>query len=297
MTSINKNHFYTYFRIKKGDYPSLNVLINYILYQTNSQVSERTMNRILLGLREEMLIDVEYSSIKKGYHINTDSTPKDRIEYIDMLTDSFLNKNLLETVNEWKGVSDFIEFDYNISFVKYEIIAKALEAIKNNKKVSFIYKKFNESQEKRIDELEIHLIKEYDRRWYIIGTFENNQTYYPFGVDRILELTITDKKYKPIKKVREYYNATEGILIIEDKETIEIEFDVIKRFSEYIETVPFHHSQKLIKENNLTKTYSLQVIPSFELDRKFLKNIDWITDIKPKSYKKRIKKIIKQIVL
>lgn len=128
------------------------------------------------------------------------------------------------------------------------MMAEAFSAIQAKSVVSIEYVKFNDSQKRNVI-ISPYLLKEYNRRWYIIGAAYDTGRILNFALDRILAIKVlTGYEYTPASDdLNERYEDIVGITYNEDSPLHEILFWVSDATAPYIRTKPLHGSQKELK--------------------------------------------------
>ena len=163
-----------------------------------------------------------------------------------------------------------------------------IHAAKKNLKVTFNYTKYWEQiPVKRT--LQVYALKEAQQRWYVIGVDDNNNELRTFGLDRITDLEITNKRFKrdAAINIASLFNDSFGILSYSNKpETIELMFD--KEQAGYIKTLPIHHSQKILSENMDSTVFQVKLIPSYDFLLYLLSFANRVKVLKPKKLQQEI---------
>lgn len=163
-----------------------------------------------------------------------------------------------------------------------------IHAAKKNLKVTFNYTKYWEQiPVKRT--LQVYALKEAQQRWYAIGIDDNNNELRTFGLDRITDLEITNKRFKRDATINlaSLFNKSFGILSYSNKpETIELMFD--KEQAGYIKTFPIHHSQKILSENIDSTVFQVKLIPSYDFLLYLLSFANRVKVLKPQKLQQEI---------
>ena len=104
-------------------------------------------------------------------------------------------------------------------------------------------------------------IKESQNRYYLIAYDLDKNDFRNYGLDRISNFVITSEKQKtPEINVEAFYQHAFGIQCYNDPVEIILEFANDQK--KYIQSLPLHASQKIIKENNETFTVALFMHPT-----------------------------------
>lgn len=268
-------------KISYGQFPNKKEIAEH-LYDYGFDKCERTLQRRFENLRNEFGIEVVYNKRKNGYTIDQENS---------LCIDSFLRlleiRNtadiLAKTLSESKEALNFISFEKAGSLKGLKYLKKLLRAIKENRKIIIEYQSFDKD-EAIIFNIEPYLLKEYQNRWYIIGVVDWLGELRTFGIDRIKDLKILDKKFHPDSKMNasERFDNIVGLIYTAGKiKKVELSFD--PRQGKYIKTLPMHHSQEIIADNEEELRIMLYIIPNFEFKQQLLMHGDLVKVINPKS--------------
>lgn len=145
-----------------------------------------------------------------------------------------------------------------------ETLEAILDAMESNHVVSFEYTKyFNNPEEKpEFYELCPYCVKQFERRWYVVGFCLTRDKMRTFSIDKIQKLEKTEKTFEIPKNYdsEAYFKPFFGIITgIEDKRMGKInlehiEIKVEKERAKYFLSLPLHHTQQ---EKERTKDYSI----------------------------------------
>lgn len=185
----------------------------------------------------------------------------------------------LSTIGSFEGLDSFgwlDDFSKRLGLVAQEpiiqmsknllenktLMAEAFSAIQAKSVVNIEYVKFNDSQKRNVI-ISPYLLKEYNRRWYIIGAAYDTGKILNFALDRILSIQVLPEyEYKPSPDdLSERYEDIIGITYNEESPIYEIIFWGSDASAPYIRTKPLHGSQKEVRgerEKVLREQFYLQ---------------------------------------
>jgi predicted DNA-binding transcriptional regulator YafY len=190
---------------------------------------------------------------------------------------------------EDRELVDYVQFETAVSSGGNEYLPNLLDAIRNNLKVSFDYGSFISGATKNriVSPL---LLKEYRNRWYLISFDETKKDIITFGLDRMQNLVITNQSFsKPTAfKAEDYFLYSVGITAKSKSKPEKVVLEAENIAAKYIETQPFHASQKVIKKGTKTTQFELKVLISEELIRGILSFAGEITVLKPEILRKNV---------
>lgn len=280
-------------KLERNPYATLESLLTY-LSNNNHTVSARTLQRDFEELQAEFKIFIEYDFSRRGYFIEKDLHADSVIQFIKNMS---LQANFLEFTKDNKS-SDAIILKENYNLKGVEYIPQLLAAIKNTFQIQLMYQQFGSDKPKRYTLLP-YALKEYNGRWYLVGTSKNHTSLIKFGVDRILDLEPTETKFKRNKSIdlETYFSRMIGITDDDTaRETVVLSFTPSQ--AKYIETLPLHWSQELISTTDKEVIFQYFLIINYELKQRILSYGDQIKVLQPKKlvveHKKSLKNALKQ---
>ena len=173
-----------------------------------------------------------------------------------------------------------------ISFTKNPLenstlLGELFTAISQRQVVELHYHRFDTPDEERTVTLHPYLLKEYNRRWYLIAAAEESGKLLNFALDRIDKVVpLPSHVYVPYDgDLNERFEDIIGVTLNEDKDLHTIVFWVSNRSKDYVATKPIHESQRNIRgerEEELREKYptlcegrffSIDCIENYELTR------------------------------
>lgn len=252
--------------------------------------SEKTFQRDRELISEILGIESVFKRSSKTFEIQNDELEwgkdyvLDNVLLIDAYRNAQQNTNIiLFEKRKPTGLHNFSSF---------------IEAIKKHHVVSFQYLKFYEDEpEKRV--IVPYALKEFKNRWYLLGhDFKSeNQTLKTFGLDRISNIEIHHtRQLRKTKNIENAFVNSFGIIsTLEEKpEEIILSFNVFQ--GNYIKSLPLHHSQEIIEENENELIIKLNLVPTFDFKQEILSFGESVKIISPKSFKNEIVKEIQNIL-
>ncbi|MBC7438731.1 MAG: WYL domain-containing protein [Flavobacterium sp.] len=259
---------------------------NSIDEEENYMISKRTFERDIHEIGEIYKIDIEYNRSQNVYKITQDA---DEVK-TSRLIESFQIFNAL-------SISDSLSNHIIIEKRKHlgtDNMHGLLHAIKNQFQVQFIHEKFD----KTINKKELRTVfplalKEAKNRWYLVVKDPNDGVYKTFGLDRITDLTITNKKFEYPKDFNPEEKFEYSFGIITDgtlPEKIKLWFS--HEQANYIKSLPLHHSQKVISETDKECIVELYLSPTYDFIMELLSMGTEVKVIEPKSLQALIKERI-----
>lgn len=184
-----------------------------------------------------------------------------------------------------------IDFEKNDDLKGLEYLDILYQSILNKNTISLTYKSFKA----RHAETFIYypfMLKEFNNRWFVIGKKKQRMGIMNLALDRILAVEESSIPYinDPNFDAETHFKHAIGVSVIPNHSGDEMEFYITQKHAPYVETKPFHWSQKTIARDYYGIVISLQVQHNYELEKKILGLGDGIRVIKPE----RLKRVIQE---
>lgn len=249
------------------------------IFDEDFDISKRTFQRDLIEINSIFEIEIKYNKKEGWYEIVEDDLEKpyeriiEAVETINAISisNSVSNKLILE-----KKKSSGTEHMYGI-----------LHAIENNLVLKFEHQSYwkIEHTNRTVEPI---AIKESQNRWYLVGFDVIKNDIRNFGLDRITNLEITSTKFKPKKiDIAKLYTNAVGIETYEPATKVVLKFDESQ--SQYIKSLPLHHSQVVVEETNDFCIVALFVHPTFDFILELLKYGELVEVLEPKDLRIQLK--------
>ena len=147
------------------------------------------------------------------------------------------------------------------------LIAECFTAILNQSVVKVFYYKFGENKIKDTV-ISPYLLKEYNRRWYLVGAAYDTGRILNFALDRLDHIeTLPGYDYRPMSDdLMERFEDIIGVTYYDDAQPQKILFWASDKSAPYIETKPLHTSQMVVERNEETGEviFQIEVVLNFE---------------------------------
>ena len=221
------------------------------------------------------------------------------------------SQNLLEAFdvyhalqNYYGKLSESILFDKRIP-QGTQYLSPLLDAIEKQKQIEIHYHKFWGSKEVQIRTIEPYLLKESQRRWYVLALDVDKKLFRVFGLDRIKSIEDMGIKriYDPPKEIERFFDDSFGVWVDNDRtkaEKVILSFKkqegdsfFIPNPAEYLRAMPLHRSQVFIKDTQEEIILSLKVKITPDFVKEILSYGAYVRVIEPQHLADRIKTEIK----
>ena len=201
------------------------------------------------------------------------------------LFNSFAISNTIEAGRNMKERILFEEIPSGAEFAQ-----TVVDAMQQNKVLFVDYKPFQ--GEKFELYLQPYAMRVYNQRWYVVGRFKESGSIRNIALDRILRMEITDEEFSLPEEfdASDYYAHTVGIFVNEALKPQRVVLRTYGVSTEYMRSVPLHHSQREIATNGNESSdfeYHLNLTP--ELTIKLLSKGDWVEVLEPKELREKVK--------
>lgn len=170
-----------------------------------------------------------------------------------------------------------------------------IHAIKNTKIISCTYTKYWEGvPNKKV--LEPYAVKEFRNRWYLIAKDRNDDdfTLKTYGLDRISNLEIHSSTYVKNKKVNveDMFINSFGIISTLGQEPTKITLSLIPWQGMYVKSLPIHHSQKILVDNENELKLELNLVPTYDFFQEILTHNQRLLSLEPKVVREKFLKFL-----
>jgi len=276
--------------IEKSKYPTAEEMIAR-MGESGLKVSDRQIKRDIESLRGEFGLDIHYSICKKGYYLNNEDLT---FPYFLKLLEFSQNIELLTSyLKEGSDISEIIEFEEYHSFKGLGFIHDLAFYIKNGSEVNLRYKRFDAETEKEYA-FQPYLLREYLKRWYVIGLLSETKEIRTFGLDRIICVNDSGRNFKKVKnnKITTLFKNVIGINACES-DIPEVITIVCKPYQgNLLKTLPLHFSQRIVSETSEEIVLAFKMVVNFELKQRLLMISTQAKVVKPESLKREMEKML-----
>ena len=182
--------------------------------------------------------------------------------------------------------SSIIHLDKNEKLKGLEFLDVLYQAILKKIAIKLTYQSFK-AETPSVISFHPYILKEFNNRWFLVG--RKSEQIVTFALDRIINIDYdTSIEYKLDNfDGDKYYKDVIGVTVTNIRAE-RIQFWVDKNNAPYVETKPFHRSQRIIEKTEDGVIFNIFVKINFELERMILGFGDSIKVIKPKKLRERI---------
>lgn len=190
--------------------------------------------------------------------------------------------------NEW------VQFEEIMPMQGGEWIPLIADALENKRKLQLTYRKFQNYDIASVKILAPYLLKEYENRWYMMAYDEDDDIMKTYALDRIEVLKPMEEHFEPQQiDFRAHFKYSMGITINNaPPQEIMLSFESIQGM--YIKSLPLHHSQKVLIDNEIETIISIFVKPTYEFYAKILSFGNKVKVVSPSEIADTLRQILMQ---
>ncbi|MDO5615416.1 MAG: WYL domain-containing protein [Cruoricaptor ignavus] len=274
------NRIVQFLKLRKDKGATFEEIVDYILEKEGTELTKRTFQRDKKDILEAFDVSIVFHRQDNTYRIEKENEELEEEENV------FDNLLLMEAYREFKNREDIIIFERRKNR-GLNHINSLIQAIDEKKVVRFHYESYWENGESD-KSIQPYALKEFQHRWYLLGKEhkpkDGNVQIKIYSLDRITNLDISKSTFKKESfDVQKLFQHSYGIVLPhEEPQEILLSFD--KQNAQYIQSLPLHHSQKVIKETETETIFLLYLVPTFDFWQKIL-SYGWHTKVlAPKSF-------------
>lgn len=255
-------------------------------FATNLASSQRTFNRDL-PLLLELGIEIKFKRSTMTYQIINDSFSENSQTIFDNLL-------LINAYKQTENNSEIMIFEKRQASGLHNLEGLVF-AIKNSKTITFNYTKHWEGvPHKKV--LEPYALKEFKNRWYLLANEVDGKDFFlkTFGLDRISDVEVNSKTFKKQEvDIDKLFVNSFGIISTLDQipEKIILSFDYEQ--GKFIKSLPIHHSQKVLIDNDSEYRIELTLVPTYDFYQELLTHTGRMKIISPENVRDKYFEFIK----
>jgi len=286
-------------------------------------LSERTIKGDLRSMRTDKALGyfapIEYDRKEKSYYYSkrdysiTESpiNKSDRNQLNQMISlmrqftgftylqgiGNIIQKMELLVFESLKKEKQHVHLDQPATIPGQEWLDQIYKAVDSEQTLKINYQAFGKKAYEAI--ISPYLLKEYNHRWYLYAYNHEKKGMRTYGLERIhyIKDAITDYIPNSFFDPSDYFDDLIGVSLDPKSKKVKIKFEVGSGSINYIKTQAIHQSQKIIREDDQSAVFQIEVFPNYELESTFLSFGETIKVLSPASVVKSISKRVKQMNL
>ena len=234
------------------------------------ELLQRTLQRDIHVIREVYNIEIKCNRSTNEYEITEDN---------DLYTQNLLEAfDVFRALQNYGNLSEVIQFEKRLP-AGTEYLSPLLRAIKEKRQVALHYYKFwDKNKQLVVRTIEPYLLKEAQRRWYVLAWDVEKEALRVFGLDRIKHLDDERgvKFQHPVPEgVEHFFDDSFGAWVDNERTQAEEVVLAFKKLptdspfvpnpAEYLKAMPLHPSQELMgeTEDEIVLKLHLKITPDF----------------------------------
>ena len=238
------------------------------------ELGERTFHRYTDAVEELFDIEIKYDRVRRGYVV-ADREGIDNMGMRKWLLQTFSVNSVLHEIQELKNrilLEDVPSGQQHLTTI--------VDAMREGVKLSMAYQSFGAGKSSTFD-VEPWCVKLFEQRWYMLGMSDKLRIH---ALDRIKSLEPTEHRFKMPKKfnAEEFFKDYYGIIINDEDFDVEpVALRVNAWQSNYLRTLPLHHTQTEVERNDEYSIFEYRLCPSFDFRQKLLSMGDSVGVLAP----------------
>lgn len=249
-------------------------------YESELAFSEKTFKRDRDLLSELFQIDIQFKRSTMTYQIIN-------AEDLDSTQNIFDNLLLINAYKQTENNSKIMFFEKRQASGLGNLEG-LIYAIKTSRIITFNYTKHWENVA-HTKVAEPYAIKEFRNRWYLLANERDGKNFFvkTFGLDRISDLNFNSSFQKQNVNIEEMFVNSFGIVstLHQKPKKIVLSFDTEQ--GRYVKSLPIHHSQKILADNNEEFKIELTLVPTYDFYQELLTHAERLRIVSPVSVREK----------
>ena len=250
----------------------------------------RTFNNHREAIADAFGIEIACNRSTNRYFIPFVDDALDRNASKQWLINTFTVNNLLSGSRDRLGGRVSVE-DIPSG---HQMLPVLLSAMKENRLVSFQYRKYTGNvPEERI--LAPYAVKEFDKRWYVVGRVSGRDILRVYGLDRIRNIRILEETFRIPGDfdVNDLFYNSFGVYLPEaGQKAVSVLLKTSEVEARFLRDLPLHHSQRELQSHTADPAspddesytdFELRLRPTGDFKARLLSLGEWIEVMEPQS--------------
>lgn len=251
--------------------PSLKKIQAHLGSHGFNNISSRTLARDFQALDAEFGIIIRHDARKRGYAIytNSDEDISDYNQFLKLLELAERVETIAQTLQATANASRYIVFEHNDFYRGSELLKPLADAIQRKIFIRFCYQSY---QKPLPDHYTVapYLIMEHRNRWYLLGLDQAADKVKTFGLDRIDQVQLLHPFEEAVAfDYKALFEHTYGITCLSETPS-QVVLSFHPQQGKYIKSLPLHHSQKVLLDNEEELRIELKVVLNIDLKMQLL---------------------------
>lgn len=234
--------------------------------QFGEELSERQFHRYTDAVESLFDIEIKFDRSWNGYVI----ADREELKDMGMRTWMIQTFSVSSVLHESQDLKNRILLEEVPSGQQH--LTTIVDAMRESVALLMTYQSFW-MDEPATFEVEPYCVKLFEQRWYMLGKSEGYDDLRIYALDRIKALEPTERKFKLPKKfdAAKFFEDYYGIIISDDDyEVCPVALQVDAQQSNYLRTLPLHHTQVEVERNDKYSIFEYRLCPTFDFRQKVL---------------------------
>ena len=252
------------------------------------ELGERTFHRYTDAVEELFDVEIKYDRARQGYVI-ADRDGIDNMAMRKWLLQTFSVSGILKESQDLKKRILLEDIPSGQQF-----LVPIVEAMREGMTLQMIYHSFQKKSATTF-EVEPWCVKLFEQRWYMLGRSVKFDTPRLYALDRIKALEPTVNRFNLPKTfdAEKFFADAYGIIIGDkDFEVCPVALKVDSWQSNYLRTLPLHHSQTEVERTADYSVFEYYLCPSFDFRQKILSMSESVEVLTPQHLRDKIAEIV-----
>lgn len=164
-----------------------------------------------------------------------------------------------------------------------------ITAMKESKQITFTYHNYWRN-DYRQHSVEPYCVKLSHQRWYMVGRIADKDWVIVYALDRMSELSITDKafKYPEDFSPKMYFDECFGVITGDGSKPQHIRIKATAGQANYLRALPWHHSQREVERNDESSIFELWMRPTYDFEQEILMLGENVEVLQPDTLRQKI---------
>lgn len=255
-----------------------------------SPYSRRSFHNHRAAIEEVFGLSIVCNRSTNCYCIDRGESAVDKRAAVDYLINTFTVNSLLtlgkERLSGRVSVEDVPSGQIHLT--------PLMQAMLDGAVLRIIYRKYLSPDTDRRT-VRPYAVKEFAKRWYLVGYCEENASLRTYALDRIVALERTGDNFKMPQgfDIDSLFEASYGIYLPEEgQQPVLVKLRTSLREAAYLRDLPLHPSQTLVKTDGQHCIFALRVIPNPNLIMELCKHGDRLEILEPESLRQSVKEAL-----
>lgn len=253
-------------------------------------LAERTFHNHRIAIENTFGIEIKCDRSLGYYIANSDDLEGDGVR--QWLLESLSLNNIL---NETKDMRERILFEDIPSSKRW--LTVLVNAMRDGNAVEMTYKSFWQGEETTFI-AHPWCLKLFKQRWYVLALSEDHNEPRVYSLDeRMISITPLRKKLRMPSKfnAREFFGSFFGVFVGQELKPEIIRLKVDAYQVNYFNSLPLHHSQRLVESHDSYSVFEYYMAPTFDFRQEILRHGPQIEVLSPQSFRDEVIEDIRQM--